>query len=217
MLHDFIPWEILVLATSRVMSKPPAQPVKGKKPSVPPPAVGTSVRRFLITFALVFGGLMALTYQVLYWAPIFDPFATFNARLCTLILGPFFESVSAEGLFLSARWSLLDPQEFKIAIRPGCDSFQASAVLLAGISAFPATWKERLIGAVVGLVFLFLLNLARLCLMLLVGLRHPSLFDTFHLEIMPVVFVASALAAWILWAMKVGPPAKVDTTAATGA
>jgi hypothetical protein len=52
--------------------------------------------------------------------------------------------------------------------------------------------------------------------MLLVGLRHPSLFDTFHLEIMPVVFVAAALAAWIVWAVKVGP-AKVDTTAPTGA
>jgi len=174
-----------------------AAPSHGKRPRLRQLSQGASVRRFLLIFALSFAGFMAFTYQVLYLDAVFVPWATLNGRLCALILAPFLDEVVSRGDILSTKG-------FSVQILRGCDSFQASAVLLAGIVAFPATWKERLVGAGLGLLFLFLLNVVRLCIMLLVGLHQRSLFDTFHTQIMPMVFVLAALGIWMLWAMKVG-------------
>ncbi len=181
------------------MSNTPKPPEKGKRPRQTEITQSASVRRFLITFGLVFAGLMFLTYQVLYLDPIFVPWATLNGKLCALILGPFLDNVTSNGDILGA-------EGFSVRILRGCDSFQASAVLMAGIVAFPATRNERLMGAGIGLTFLFLLNIVRLCIMLIVGIHHRTLFDTFHTQIMPVVFVVAALGAWMLWALKVGKP-----------
>ena len=182
------------------------QKSKGKRPIAEGAAAKNPVRRFLLVFALTFGGFMALTYYVLYTDPIFGPVASISGKICAVILSPFLDNVQSQG-------DLLRASGFSIAIKRGCDPFQASAVLLAGILAFPATWKERTIGALLGLIFLFLLNIFRLCVMLLVGLYQRSWFETFHLEIMPVVFIAAALGAWMLWAMKVGnnPKAQAET------
>jgi len=173
------------------------EPSRGKRPLPQELSQGASVRRFLLIFGLSFAGFMAFTYQVLYLDALFVPWATLNGRLCALLLAPFLEDVVSRGDILSA-------EGFSVQILRGCDSFQASAVLLAGVVAFPATWRERLVGAGLGLLFLFLLNLARLCIMLLVGLHKPSLFDMFHTQLMPIVFVLAALGAWMVWAIRVG-------------
>ena len=84
-------------------------------------------------------------------------------------------------------------------VLPRCDSYQASAVLLAGILAFPAPLARKWIGAAVGVAFLMLLNLGRLVVLLWVSLEHPTLFQTMHFEVLPGVFLLVALGLWLGW------------------
>ena len=88
---------------------------------------------------------------------------------------------------------------FTINIRPGCDAYQSSAVLLAGIAAFPAPRGRKLVGAALGTTVLLGLNVLRLALILVTGLRRKELFDTMHLEVMPAVLLFAALALWLGW------------------
>jgi len=154
------------------------------------------VRSFALRFALAFVLLEALVYLVLWSGPLFDPYAALNARWTTALLAPFLDGARAEGAYLVT-------PTFSMQVRPGCDGFQASAVLLAGIVAFPATMRRKWIGALLGIGALLVLNLARLGVLLWTGVHARGSFQSMHLEILPAVFVGVALfllLGWAVWA-----------------
>lgn len=173
-----------------------------------PQGTQVSVRAFVLRFVLVFALLEALVYLVLWQAQVFAPYAELNARLTAALLRPFLEGTQAQGGYLMA-------PAFGIQVRPGCDSYQASAVLLAGIVAFPAPLARKLIGAALGAGCLQVLNLLRLAALLWTGVHHATLFERMHLEILPALFVGAALFllfSWALWAR----PAPMRAPAAGG-
>jgi exosortase/archaeosortase family protein len=154
------------------------------------------VRTFVLRFAMAFLLLEAFVYFVLWHARWFTPYAEVNAYLTAVLLGPFLEGARASGEHLVS-------PTFSILVRPGCDSYQASAVLLAGIAAFPAALGRKLLGALVGVGCLMLLNLARLGALLWTGVHHRERFELMHLEVLPAVFVGASLLlllGWALWA-----------------
>ena len=153
-----------------------------------------SVRAFVLRFVLAFALLEGLVYLVLWYAPFFEPYAALNARLTAVLLRPFLEGTQALGGYLTT-------PTFGFQVRPGCDSYQATAVLFAGIVAFPAALARKLIGAAVGAVCLLVLNLLRLAALLWTGVHHGALFDRMHLEILPAVFVGTALFLLLTWAV----------------
>jgi exosortase/archaeosortase family protein len=154
------------------------------------------VRTFVLRFVVLFTLFEALVYMVLWRAPVFQPYAELNARLTALLFGPLLEGVSV------MQATLVTPG-YSIVVRPGCDAYQACAVLLAGVIAFPAPPKRKLAGAAIGVSALLVLNLARLAALLWAGVHQPEHFDLLHLEILPALFVAASLCllfGWILWA-----------------
>lgn len=155
-----------------------------------------SVRRFVLSFCLAFLVLEAVVLLVLWEARWFDPYAVWNARVTALCLRPFLEGVQAIDGVLTA-------PGFSIQVRPGCDGYQASAVLLAGVLAFPASRARKWQGALLGTALLLALNPLRLGALLWTGVHHPGSFDLMHLEVLPALYVLAALVtlfAWILWA-----------------
>jgi exosortase/archaeosortase family protein len=113
-------------------------------------------------------------------------------------MSPILEGAHAAGSYLST-------SRFSILVRPGCDAYQASAVLLAGVAAFPARTRHKLIGAAVGTAALMVLNFLRLGALLWTGENHPEQFERMHIQVLPIVFVAAALGlllSWALWARR---------------
>jgi exosortase/archaeosortase family protein len=165
-------------------------------PPAAPPAV--SPRAFLLRFALAFAVLEALVYGLLWRDGWFAPYARWNAAGTAWLFGPFVEG-------LRATESYLMMPAGSVVVKPGCDAYQASAVLLAGIVAFPAHARQRVVGAVAGVAILSLLNLVRLGAILLVLVHRPELFDRMHVEILPGLFVLAALALWLGWILWVRP------------
>jgi exosortase/archaeosortase family protein len=157
-----------------------------------------SVRAFVLRFLVAFAVLETLTYLVLWRNEWFAPYAAANAHATAWLLGPFEEGVQASG-------PLLISPAFSIQVRPGCDAYQAGAVLLSGILAFPAPAMVKLVGATLGLASLQVLNVLRLATLLWTGIHHRAQFERMHIEILPLVFVAASLAlllGWALWARR---------------
>jgi exosortase/archaeosortase family protein len=152
----------------------------------------------LLRFALGFALLETLVYLVLWRNALFAPYARVSANLTALFFGPWIDGVRAMDTALVS-------SQFSIQVRPGCDSYQASAVLLAGIAAFPAPLARKLTGALLGVALLFALNVLRLGTILLVGIHRRELFDRMHLEILPGVFLFAALGLWLAWTSWVRP------------
>ena len=163
------------------------------------PAVGaTELRRFALRFALGFVVLEAFVYVVLWYPTCFAPYAEWNARLVALLLTPFFDALQANGAYLAT-------PAYTLQVRPGCDGYQAAAVLLAGVLAFPAPRARKWIGAVGGVTALLILNLLRIAALLWTGVHHPDQFELMHVQVLPGIFVAAALSllfSWALWARR---------------
>ena len=156
----------------------------------------TPVRAFVLRFVGVVAVLEAIVLLVLQHDPVFEPYAVWNARLTAVLLGPLLDGAQAMG------GSLFAPG-FSISIRPGCDAYEACAVLVAGIVAFPAPAGRKWVGVLVGVACLLVVNLLRLAALLWTGVHHPDLFEAMHLEILPVLLVAVSLGlliGWALWA-----------------
>ena len=54
--------------------------------------------------------------------------------------------------------------------------------------AFPASWKHKLLGMLVGIVLLQVLNLVRIVTLYLIDIHLNAFFDSAHTEIWPAVF-----------------------------
>lgn len=81
-----------------------------------------------------------------------------------------------------------------------CTALDAQMLLAAAIFAFNGTWRQKLVGLVGGLGALMLLNLARIIVLYVVGLRWPAAFHLVHEEICQFVIVAAAFTLFAVWA-----------------
>ncbi len=70
----------------------------------------------------------------------------------------------------------------------------------AAILPFPATWKWRLFGLLLGLVTLLCINLFRTSLIILVASRFPHSLWTFHIIIGQIIVIVGMLAIFLWWA-----------------
>jgi exosortase/archaeosortase family protein len=86
-----------------------------------------------------------------------------------------------------------------IAVRRGCDVIEPSWFLCAGIIAFRSSWREKAIGAALGMAVLLVLNVTRLITLFLIRSYCPQFFEPAHLEIWPVLLILAIGGIWIVW------------------
>ena len=146
--------------------------------------------KFLALFALLFGAFEACrgteVEQVLIGGAILSPT---GALINALTPG---EPVWVEGHMLIARASAL-------RVTRGCEGIEMFLLLTAAILAFPASWRRRLQGLLVGSVLAYLLSITRLMLLHYILRYSPDAWQTLHglvLPLGPVVLLALYFLHW---------------------
>lgn len=156
-------------------------------------------KRPVLLFLLAFAVLMILFYA-LWLSSFFDkyvqtPIVTVNAIISNFILNLFGQNTcSSEGMIFSPY--------FSISVNRGCDAIEAMALYASALLAFPAQWKNKLLGFFAGLAILFLLNIIRIVSLFLTGIYYPKAFEFMHVEAWQVIFIFAALGLWLLWIQK---------------
>jgi len=149
--------------------------------------------RFLALFALIFGVL----YLVFGIAPgvrlgIIKPYTGLLARAVTAIVNLFGAAASVNDTqVLSARAS--------IDIEMGCDGVEASCLFLAGVLAFPTSWRARLIGFAIGVPLIHVINLARLVGLYYAGVYFPGIVEELHVYVAQTLVILLSTALLIIW------------------
>jgi exosortase H (IPTLxxWG-CTERM-specific) len=159
----------------------------------------------VLRFGLKFGALMGLFYA-LALLPFFDrlfySYLEANASLSNAILRVLGQDSQVADITIRSA-------QFGITVRRGCDAIEPSWFFCAAVLSFPASFGRRFAGMVVGSLLLQVLNLVRIVSLYYIGLLSPRFFDTAHLEIWPVVFIVTAMVAWLVWIRgtdRVAPP-----------
>ena len=103
---------------------------------------------------------------------------------------------------------------FAVTIEAGCNGVEAMLVLLAGILAFPAPWRLKLIGLAIGIVAIQALNIVRIVSLYYLGQWDAQWFEWAHLYIWQSLIMLDALIVWLLWIRAVSSSAVPPPAAA---
>ena len=102
---------------------------------------------------------------------------------------------------------MLTAGTFAVEIRSNCNAIYEVGLYTAAVWAFPASWRERLIGTLVGAAILYVVNIVRIASLLAVGLLQPAWFETSHLYAWQAVFLVVVATCWIAWVSRIRPVA----------
>jgi len=148
-------------------------------------------------FAIGFGLLISL-FEFLYHGVVLDTdlFAQFVrglAQATGAVLEPFYERVSVTHARVATN-------KFVVTVDDGCDGLQVGTLLTAAVLSFPATWRQKLVGVVIGNIWLQVWNVTRIATLVVVGGIERSWFHPTHVYIWPTLLIAICLGTWMAWA-----------------
>jgi exosortase H (IPTLxxWG-CTERM-specific) len=86
-----------------------------------------------------------------------------------------------------------------IQIVAGCSGVEAVLILVSAVLAFPAPWKHKLAGVVLGFFAIQSLNLVRIISLYYLHQWNQVWFDWFHLYLWQALIVLDALVFWLIW------------------
>ena len=160
------------------------------------------MRGFFALFILLLTGLF-----VIEWLP------SVRANLVV----PFTNGVATLSGWLIQLWdarvltheNLIWNQEngFAVSIEAGCNGVEASIVLVAAMLAYPASWRERLLGLAGGVLTVQVLNLLRIITLFYLGQWHRTLFEWAHLYAWQALIMLDVLLVFLFWLRWIGRPA----------
>lgn len=86
-----------------------------------------------------------------------------------------------------------------ISIEAGCNGVEACIVLIAAILAYPAPWRSKIPGLLIGALAIQGLNVVRvISLFYLVQWSQPA-FEFAHLYLWQALIMLDVLVVWLLW------------------
>ena len=160
-------------------------------------------RRREITFLILFVVLLAGSFTLLSVNAVNDhvvePFTAGVARVSGELLG-------LVGQHVTLRGTVIENPRFAVNIRNGCNGVETVVIFAAAVLAFPAPWRSRLIGLVLGVVAIQAINLVRVVALFLTGVYLPKFFDSSHTVIWQSVVILCGVLLWIFWASRFGSP-----------
>jgi len=150
--------------------------------------------RFLVAFAV----LLTLSFgiELTPWAQawIVAPWTDAVARVAGTLMRMFDASISTTGNVIASTRSA-----FAVAIEAGCNGVEAALVLTAAMLAFPATWRHRLAGIVVGVAAVQVLNIVRVISLFYLGQWNEDVFEWAHLYVWQALIMLDVLIVWVIW------------------
>lgn len=147
----------------------------------------------MVAIAVASMGMAFYGYLLIFRIPaVGDAITDGTARITVLILAPFRTGVTAEG-------SVLQGANFSFGVGPDCTALPPIALLLGAILAFPSSPRAKLTGAVLGIVFLNILNLVRVMSLVYIGTHFPDAIDLAHEVIWQAGMILATVVFWLVW------------------
>jgi len=95
--------------------------------------------------------------------------------------------------------SILRSNGSGIRVTRGCEGIELFLLLISGILAFPAAWRRKLHGILIGSVLAYILGIARLVSLHYIMVNSPAAWESMHglvLPLAPVVLMAFFFLRW---------------------
>jgi exosortase/archaeosortase family protein len=118
----------------------------------------------------------------------------FVARAGAAIAMAFDDDVSRDSVMIRGK-------QMQLIVSVECTALFAKALFCAAALSYPAKWRYRLAGCVIGLIGVALLNILRVAGLVLISNGSPSLFEFAHTVLMQWFLISCVAPLWLLWAV----------------
>ncbi len=171
----------------------------------PPPEKRSAPRKFslkkipweLVKIYIFFGVTVFFLFFALRYVPFcakaVQGFTAFIAFFSSKVLNLFGTATSVSGTHLSSK-------DFGMNIVDGCNGVFATAILLAGIIAYPSKIRDKAVGISIGIPAIFIINQLRVVSLFYLGRSHPTVFEEVHVYVWQPVIIIFAILVWDFWA-----------------
>jgi exosortase H (IPTLxxWG-CTERM-specific) len=155
-------------------------------------------RRLLLRFLIPLVVLVALAgagvRTTWFDTKVLSPYTSMIASWSAAIL-------RSVGVDAQARGPAIHNPSFAVSIRKGCDGLEATLLLVCASLAYPfVSWRKRVGAILSGFLLIFVLNLARVVGLFLLGLKASrEAFTFFHLYVAQFTIVIAVVLLWLFW------------------
>lgn len=162
--------------------------------------------RFFILFVVILVALFAAELARPVQSAVVLPWTNALVQICAGLVTLFDSHVVAFGKILQNTTN-----GFAVSVEAGCNGIEAAIVLIAAMLAFPAPWKHRLVGILVGLFAVQLLNIVRVISLFYLGQWNMQVFEWAHLYLWQALIMLDVLVVWLIWIRTLPPSVEVGT------
>jgi archaeosortase B (VPXXXP-CTERM-specific) len=148
-----------------------------------------------LRYIVLFLALSLLFYLVYYYLTLRGSLSILNTNTA-FILGEIF---SLGGANVIRNGQFLFIQGFGMEIIDECTAVFSSIVYCSAILAYPTTLKNKGLGMVFGIPLLYLINIFRLVILVLVGIHYPTMFEFVHVYLWQASFIIFVVVLFLLW------------------
>ena len=153
-----------------------------------------SIIRFVVTYVV----LMGVFFLLIGLKPV-QEVLDINGGYSNAIVILTAKILGLIGVTSTYSGSLINLPSISLDVEFGCNGLEAVMIYTVAVLTFPATWKNRLIGFVVGFLVIQVLNLIRIVALAYAGVYHRDLFDLIHIYVAQGVMIAVALGTFVLY------------------
>ncbi|NPA95492.1 MAG: hypothetical protein GXO58_08710 [Thermodesulfobacteria bacterium] len=153
-----------------------------------------SLSRFLITY-LVLMGVVFLALSLKPLKQVLDLNGLYTqaiVKATALLLRPF-------GLVRGVDGSIIHLSGISLDIKFGCNGLEAFLIYLVGIVSFPARWRAKAWGLILGFLIIQVLNVLRIVALGYFGVHMANYFYIFHIYVAQGIMIAVAFLIFIVW------------------
>ena len=152
----------------------------------------------MVRFFLIFISLLAILFRIDMLDSVqrvaIEPWTGWLATASAAVMTLFDADVAHQGRVLMSKAS-----GFAVSIEAGCNGVEAAIILIAGMGAFPSTWKHKLLGMAVGIAAVQVVNLVRIISLYYLGKWNMTVFEFAHLYLWQALIMLDVLVVWMLW------------------
>ena len=149
-------------------------------------------------FALVFVAVLACLFGFEMLHPVrtavIHPWTNLLAQISATIMSTVDADVFSHGRVIQSRAT-----GFGVSIEAGCNGVEAVIILVAGVLAFPAPWRFKVAGILIGFVAIQGVNLLRVISLYYLAQWNKDVFDFAHIYLWQALIMLDVLVVWMLW------------------
>lgn len=152
----------------------------------------------IVRFIVIYVVLMGLFFLLLGLTPVRNVIDV-NGAYSNAIVVVTAKILGLLGITSTYHGSLINLPSISLDVEFGCNGLEAVMIYCVAVLTFPAAWRKRIYGIVLGFLVIQVLNLIRIVLLAYAGVYYKEFFDLIHLYVAQGVMIAVALGTFVLY------------------